>query len=244
MRYKTEILTGLSCAGVLVTALEVRKAAKNEDAKLHLEIIYKDNQPVVKCTDLTKVEKAKKLGLLYLPSFLYGSATMGCILGLQMANKKEKQDIFNAYALAAGTLTQYRSVVKELIGKEDEASIRASVDEISGDYRVPEDKVLYYDSFCRVPFVATETDLVRAINEINRIYTSSGYVGVDDLYKSLKLPVPKIAYNFGWSMEIMNELGSNWVDILTVKKKAYDKSKKSINYYILVYPTEPMYNYI
>lgn len=243
MRYKTEILTGLSCAGVLVTALEVRKAAPKE-REVDLEVLCTDGKTIIRHKGLTRVEKAKKLGLLYLPSFLYGSATMGCILGLQMANKKEKQDIFKAYALAAGTLTQYRSVVKELIGKEDEASIRASVDEISGDYRVPGDKVLFYDSFCRVPFVATETDLVRAINEINRIYTSSGYVGVDDFYKSLKLPVPKLAYNFGWSMEIMNELGSNWVDILTVKKKAYDKSKKSINYYILVYPTEPMYNYM
>lgn len=242
-KYLSNIFTGAACAGIFITFYEVRNAAKKE-VEINEEIIINDNDKRIR---KRKTLSKKDIRKLYRLPMCTCVVTIFLVLAAQSTNDKQKNKIYSNYALLAGTFLEYRDNISEIIGKEDEADIRSSVTIRGGEYKIPEGKDLYFETVFKIPFVANKDDILRAFNEINRIYAVKGYVGMKDYYKSLKLPVPRIAYDFGWCNTIQSEHGQpNWIDILTVEKFLpvdEDEPGSFIKYFALTPTVEPVFNY-
>lgn len=234
-KYRNDILAGLASAGLVLTAYEAAIAREKLVCKKLIKKFKKESDE-----DLTVVDKTEQLGLLYLPTFVTGALTLKCIFKLRDA-AVDVDALSRAYGITAGALLAYRKDISNLIGIDKEAEIGTGSIEFEGNFRIPAKETLYYEPFCKVAFTVTPADLIKAVCEVNRIFTTTGHAYVSDFYKALRQPIPKLAYEFGWDISIAEEFGCNWIDVIQVKRSAKSKSGKNVDYYVLSYSIEPLF---
>ena len=118
------ILTCLGALGVVGTTLSAIKATpkaielldNEEDMKIERDGQY-----------LTNFEKALVVAPVYFPTILFGTATITCIFGANMLNKKQQAVLTSAYAYLNSSFNEYKDKVKAIYGEDEEKRVREEI---------------------------------------------------------------------------------------------------------------------
>ena len=134
------ILTCVGAVGVVGTAVTAVKATPKA-----LDILAEATEE--KGEELTKVEKFKVAGPVYIHSVLIGTATIACIFGANILNKRQQGALMSAYALLDNSYKQYKGKVKELYGEEVDTHIKKEI--VKDKYKeldisLDDEKILFY----------------------------------------------------------------------------------------------------
>ena len=190
--------------------------------------------------ELTVMEKVVVAGPSYIPAVVTGAATLACIFGANVLNKRQQASLASAYAMIDASYKEYRKKVNELYGEEADAYVR---EEISKDKYKENDilkgdgKLLFYDEFSGRFFRSTLEKVQQAENLVNRDLVLQYYCTINDFYGYLGIPHVDGGHEIGWS-ETMNEQAywQTWVDFSNLKMVTDD----GVEYYIVRMYQEPM----
>lgn len=196
------ILTCLGAVGVVATAV---MAVKETPKALTLL----ENAKEEKGEELTKFEKVKVAGPVYIPSVLTGAATIACIFGSNVISKNQQAAIMSAYALLDNSYKEYKKKTDELYGEEAGKQIRGEIakDKYTGDeVSLDDDKELFYDFYSGRYFESTKQEVLWAQYETNRSMFVNYSVGVNEYYDLLGLePLPEYEM-LGWTCGQIEEM--------------------------------------
>lgn len=205
------VLTCLGGIGVVATSIMAVKATPKA-----LTLI--EEAKTEKGGELSKWEVAKIAAPKYLPSILTGTATLVCIFGANILNKRQQASLVSAYAFLDQSYKKYRRKVVELYGEEAHNEIVKSIaieeakevgitaasvctntcltsDEACGD------PVLFYDEWGHRYFESTIEQVIAAQYHINRNFVLRGYVTLNEFYDFLGLDPTDKGDVVGWTVE-------------------------------------------
>lgn len=225
------ILTSIGGVGVVSTAVMAAKATPK--AMLILE--EAENE---KGEELTRLEKVKVAGPIYIPTVLMGAATIVCIFGANSLNQRNQAALTSAYAMVSNSYQEYKKKVEDIYGKEGELDV---VKSIAGD-KYDEDEVegegeLFYDEFSGRFFHSTVEAVQRAEYQINRDLVMQDWATINNLYDYLHIPPVDGGDVIGWSTPMNSEMyWQPWIDFSHLKVVDDD----GLEYYILRMYQEPM----
>lgn len=234
------ILTILGAVGVVGTAVMTAKATPKA-----MELIELAEEE--KGEELTKREKVAIVGPSYIPAVVVGAATMGCIFGANILNKRSQAALMSAYVLLDATYKEYKNKVKELYGESGDKLIRAAVakdhynDEDKEEYNdeYDDDKTLFYDEYSKRYYRVTKETQLRAEYEINKMLSQSGGASLNDYYDLLEIDRQDYGEFVGWSAAQMYEMyWDGWLYFHHTKVEMDD----GIECYIIDF-TEPFVDY-
>lgn len=212
--YKTGsiVMTILSVVGVVATAVLTAREAPEAEKKLEKIRTNKDQ-------DLTFVETVKTVAPVYAPAIATGVATVSCIIGTKVLDKKSQASLLGAYTLLKKTYEQYKGKVVELYGRDGHRDILRKIEEsdehknlkvedaLRGgelDSLNPEDsseeKILFYDKYSRRYFRSTISNVVRAEYYTNRDLALDCIVTVNKFYEYLGIDTIPDGDQYAWSM--------------------------------------------
>lgn len=201
-RNASTILTCIGAVGVVTTAV---MAAKETPKALTLLKHAKEE----KGEDLTKWEKVKIAGPVYIPSVITGAATIACIFGSNVISKHQQATLMSAYALLDKSYKEYKKKTDELYGEEAGEHIREEIakDKYTGDDAlVDDDKELFFDFYSGRYFESTKEAVTWAEYETNRALVVNGAVCLNEYYDFLGLdPIPEYEM-LGWSCGQIEEM--------------------------------------
>lgn len=201
-KHASTILTCLGGAGVVATSIMAVKATPK--ALLLIEEAEKE-----KGEDLTKLEVVKTAGPVYIPSIITGTATLACIFGANILNKRNQAALMSSYALLNDSYKRYREKTIELYGKDSDSNIKT---EIAKDkYKenkvsVGEGKQLFYDRFSERYFEATMNDVIKAEYKTAAAMIVNSGTSVNTFYNALNLPNNKMYDEYGWAWSTNEEM--------------------------------------
>lgn len=208
-RNSATILTVVGVAGVVATSVMAVKATPKalrmiEDAKEE------------KGEELTRTETFVVAAPSYIPAVVTGVATIGCIIGANILNKRQQASLISAYALMDQSFKDYKKKVDELYGGDAGAQVRgAIVKDKYGEreFDLEDGKKLYYDMYSERYFEATPFMVQRAEYEVNRLNVMNGYACLNDWYINLDLEPLEQGWDFGWTPAINSERSwQEWID--------------------------------
>ena len=203
------ILTYLGATGVVATTI---MAVKETPKALSLLEDAKEK----KGEKLSKWEIVKTAGPVYFPSVLTGIATITCIVGSNVINKKQQATLISAYALLDNSYREYKKKTDELYGEEAGRNIRSEIakDKYTGDDEVlDDDKELFYDFYSGRYFESTEEHVRWAEYETNRALVVNGAVTINEFYDFLGLSPIDEYEPLGWSCGQMQEMyWHSWIE--------------------------------
>lgn len=218
-RNASTVLTCLGGVGLVTTAIFAAKASPKA-----MKLIEEAKQE--KGEELTKWEKVKAGAKPYIPTVVIGAATISCIFGANVLNKKQQAALVSAYALLEQSYKKYRNKVVELYGEETHKEIvnAIAVEEakevymhasnlgvdctqfLEEDYSDP---VLFYDEYGKRYFEAPIEQVILAQYHLNRNYTMRGFALLNEFYEFLGLEQTDYGGEVGW---VIDDIGSFWID--------------------------------
>ena len=211
-RNSSTILTVIGAFGVVATSVMAVKATPKvldllEDAKEE------------KGEELTKLEKFKIAAPKYIPTVITGAATIACIFGSNIINKRQQASLMSAYALVDQAYKDYKKKVDELYGEEAGEKVREEIakDKYAGDGTLEDDnKELFYDFYSGRFFEATREDVIWAEYELNRALSTNGSVCVNEFYGFIGAPELKPLPEYeqvGWTYRQIEEMyWHSWIE--------------------------------
>lgn len=245
-RNSPKLLTILAAMGTVSTAFATARATPKA-------LLLIQEAEAQKGEDLTALEKVKVATVPYIPAVLLGSATIVCIFGAQMLNRKTQSSMASAYALLDQGFKDYRRKLKELYGDEADKKviealaveksqtvyINASYLTVPCDLALEENSskpVLWYDEYSKRFFTASLEQVLMAEYHLNRNYILRGEAVINELYEFLGLEPTDWGVEAGWAP--MDE-GMFWIEFNHIPAKLDDGSV----FYIIEMPFEPILNY-
>lgn len=208
------ILTCMGALGVVGTTLSAIKATLKAIDVLEDEEeikIERDNQ------SLTTFEKALVVTPVYFPTILLGTATITCIFGANILNKKKQATLVSAYAYLNSSFNEYKDKVKAIYGEDGEKRVR---DELAKDKYIQQsmsesDKdILFFDEYSGRYFESTLFNLQNAVYKLNRTFALEGYTNLNEFYRYVDLPETEYGEVLGWSGVKCWEVFNNaWIEI-------------------------------
>lgn len=214
-RHSPTVLTCIAAAGVVVTAVMTAKATPKAIALLEKA---KDE----KGENLTKPEAVKAAAPVYIPAALVGIATITCISGANILNKRSQASLISAYSLLDRSYKKYRKAANTVYGEDADAKIKTQMAKetyISADgYNLyyPEldtgEKSLFYDDFSERYFVSTMASVLNAEYHLNRNLTLRGDASVNEFYEFLGIDTIDFGKDIGWSIDELMSDGIMWLD--------------------------------
>lgn len=206
-RNASTILTCAGGVGVIATSVLAVKATPKA-------MLLLNNAKEEKGEELTKMEIVKVAGPAYIPAAVTGIATITCIFGANILNKRQQASLASAYALLDNSYKEYKKKVTELYGEEANARIK---EEIAKDKyeetTVSEGKQLFYDEFSGRYFEATLADVLRAEYDLNRRLSEYSGVYLNEFYEMLDIPRVDFGDYLGWSAsEVYDMCWHSWID--------------------------------
>ena len=203
------ILTWIGGIGVVATAITAVKATPKALAAL-------DEAKSEKGEELTKFEVAKTVAPIYVPTITMSAATIACIFGANVLNKRKQASLISAYALLEHSYKGYRNKVVELYGKEGDAKVKEEIakdDYKETDIQVEEGKELFYDAFSRRYFESTIEKVQSAQYQINRDLIMRDYATLNEYYEYLGIPTIDGGDALGWSTSMnFDAYWQVWID--------------------------------
>lgn len=245
-RNSPKLLAILAAMGTVSTAFATARATPKA-------LLLIQEAEAQKGEDLTALEKVKVAAVPYIPAVLLGSATIVCIFGAQMLNRKTQSSMASAYALLDQGFKDYRRKLKELYGDEADKKviealsleksqtvyINASYLDGPCDLDLEENSskpVLWYDEYSKRFFTASLEQVLMAEYHLNRNYILRGEAVINELYELLGLEPTDWGAETGWAP--MDE-GMFWIEFNHIPAKLDDGSV----FYIIEMPFEPILNY-
>lgn len=208
------ILTCMGALGVVGTTLSAIKATLKAIDVLEDEEeikIERDNQ------SLTTFEKALVVTPVYFPTILLGTATITCIFGANILNKKKQATLVSAYAYLNSSFNEYKDKVKAIYGEDGEKRVR---EEIAKDkyiqQSIPEsDKdILFFDEYSGRYFETSLFNLQNAVYKLNRTFALEGYANLNEFYRYIDLPETEYGEVLGWSgLKCWEVFNNAWIEI-------------------------------
>ena len=203
------ILTCVGAVGVVATTISAVKATPKAMTLL-------ENAKREKGEKLTKLEKAKTVAPVYIPTLVIGTTTVACIFGANVLNKRQQAAITSAYALLDSSYKEYKNKVIDLYGKEGEEEVREEIAKDNykeTDIEVSDDCELFYDEFSKRYFESTLFKVQQAQYKLNRDLALRDYAYLNEYYDYLGLPEHDAGWNLGWSTGACIEAyWQNWID--------------------------------
>ena len=210
-RNSSTILTCIGAVGVVATSIMAVKATPKA-----LTLLEKAKEE--KGEELTKLEKVKVAGPAYIPSVVTGTATLACIFGAQVLNKRQQAALTSAYALLNQSYKEYKNKVDDLYGKEAGENVRAEIakdkyEELEAPPTIQDDTQLFFDFYSGRYIETTPDRIQRAEYELNRLITVNGGASVNEFYELIGLE-PMTEYEYiGWaSTQIQEMYWKSWVE--------------------------------
>lgn len=238
------LLTCVGAVGVLATAALAVKATpkaielvKADSRKNH------DGDPHA----ATRMEVIKSCWKCYVPATITGAATIVCIFGANILNKRQQASIASAYALVSRSYNDYKRKLKELYGEEAHKKIIESlavekaenmhitscglVSTSSLEFEdAHEEQRLFYDSFSERYFQATISQVLQAEYHVNRNFAlMGGFVPLNMFYEFLGIEVPQDFAGLGWWVN--DEM--YWIDFNHTKAMVDDGLNGEVECYII-----------
>lgn len=214
-------LTVLSAVGVISTTVLAVKAAPK--AAILLEKKEREKRG-----KLSKLETVCTVVPVYIPTVLTCTTTIVCIFGINALNKRQQASIASAYALLNQSYKKYRDAAKVVYGEDANDKIVAEIAKkvyVSGQTfvvdtnlydpskGVPEEEILFYDSFGERYFTSTLAAVINAEYHVNRNLALRGYVYLKELYDFLGLTHTDGDDIIGWNMDdSLANFDSVWID--------------------------------
>ena len=235
-RNSSTILTIVGGVGVVVTSVMAVKATPKA-----LELLKEAEEE--KGDELTNLEKVKVAGPVYIPAVVSGVATLSCIFGANVLNKRRQASLMSAYALLDSSYKEYKKKVIDLYGEEAHEHVR---EEIAVDHfekekvETEDDTILFYDEFSERYFNSTMEKVIKAEYELNKKITQWGGASLNEFYANLGIPTVDYGEQLGWSSGLLMEsIWSSWLDF-DHKKVLIDDD---LECYIISMSWEPMCDY-
>ena len=246
-RNASTILTCVGGVGVVVTAVLAAKATPKATKRL-------ERAEEKKGEVLSKTEKIKIAGPVYIPTVLVGAGTIACIFGANVLNKRTQASLISAYALIDNSYKEYKNKLKELYGEEaHEKIVDAIAIEKADDVYIHSeclcngcdlttdescgDEILFYDEFTGRYFESTIERVITAEYHLNRNFTLRGYAVLNEFFEFLGLSTTDYGSVVGWAV---NDEELYWIDFNHRKVTMDD----GLECYIIETPWEPTAEYI
>lgn len=194
-RNSATILTGVGSVGVVAT---VATAIQSTPKALSLINEAKET----KGEELTKWETVKVAAPVYIPTFVLGTATIACIIGANVLNKRQQASMASAYALLETSYKEYKKKVNELYGEDANDKIETEIAKDKYEetaIEVEDNKQLFYDEFSRTYFESTIEAVQQAEYYLNRDIMMRGWVELSEFYEALDIDTPYNDAGYGWS---------------------------------------------
>lgn len=209
-RNSATILTCVGAVGVVATSVTAVKATPKA-------IMLLEKAKEEKGEELTKIEKVKIAGPVYIPSVVLGVSTLACIFGANVLNQRGQASLMSAYALVDNAYKKHKTKVGELFGEEANDAVRAGIAKDNYEenpYELSDDNYrLFYDAYSNRYFEADPTTVQRAEYEVNRTLMMDDGVYLNDWYEILDLEPLEHGNNWGWSTSAnMDAYWQTWID--------------------------------
>lgn len=209
-RNSSTILTCVGAAGAIATTVTAVKATPKALALL-------DDAKKEKGEDLTKLEKVKIAGPVYIPSVVLGVSTLACIFGANVLSHRGQASLMSAYALVDNGYKDFKKKVNELYGEDAGSKVRAAIAKDKYEEKpvppIEDGKRLYYDYYSEQYFEATPYEVKRAEYEVNRTLMMDDGVYLNEWYSQLGLEPLDHGWDFGWNTcANMDAYWQTWVD--------------------------------
>lgn len=207
-RNSPTILTSISVAGLVTTAVLTGKGAIKASKILHEKRIEPDwrdfpNGPK---------EVIKLTWKCYIPAVAVGSTTIACIIGANSINLRRNAALASVYSLTETAFKEYQAKVVETIGEKKAQAIK---DEIAQDKlnENPLSKnqiiftgkgdVLCYEDWSGRYFYSDMETLRKLQNDINKRLISEMWISLNDAYCEMGLAPIKGGNDVGWDVDNM-----------------------------------------
>ena len=233
-RNGSTILTVVGGVGVVTTTVLGIKATPKA-----LSILDKTKQE--KGKDLTKLETIQVAAPVYIPTMVSGVATLACIFGANILNKRQQAALMSAYALLDNSYKEYKAKVGELYGEDANERIN---EELAKDkyeeVKTELDELIFYDEYSKRYFKSTLTKVSLAEYNLNRNIHMRGWAELNEFYEDLGIDDFDKYQALGWSEGGNYEMyWQAWVDFTHTKKTMDDGTE----YYVLTMFEEPYVGY-
>ena len=227
------IFTGLTIAGVVVTAaLSARAGWKAKEKLDHIEKV-RDDKP-------TKFQYARVGVTCAIPPAIAMGTTIALAITNHRINQETQQNLIAGYILLDKTFREYRQRIRNEFGFEKEKEI---YDICSGKAEPveQEEKPLFYDTYGKRFFNLSWEEIMDAEYQINRSFILRGHVSLNDFYSFLGLDWIVEGEDKGWS-EYIGETtyGYRWIDF----EHRFTTTDDGLECYILDYPFPPHEDYL
>ena len=210
-RHGSTILTVMGGVGVIATTVTAVKATPKA-----ITLLEKAREE--KGEELTKIEKVKTVGSIYIPTIVMGVGTITCIFGANVLNKRTQAALVSAYALVDNSYKEYKQKLKELYGEEAHEEIVNAIavekarevgitagslctNTCLTDSEACGEPVLFYDEWSGRYFESTIEQVITAEYHLNRNFTLRGYSFLNEFYLFLGLEPTDYGGTVGWTVE-------------------------------------------
>lgn len=208
-RNGSTILTVMGGAGLIATVVLTAKATPKAMTRV-------ENARKEKGEELTKAETMLAAAPAYIPPFITGVATLGCIFGINMLSKRQQASLISAYALLDNSYKEYKKKVGELYGEDADNNVKSEIakDKYNESDIEPEDGMkLFYDEFSGRYFESTIEKVQDAEYNINRDLSMRDYATLNEFYEYLGLIPIDGGDDLGWSTGMNHDhYWQAWID--------------------------------
>lgn len=237
-RHSAAILTIVGSIGVIATAVTAAKATPRAIQLLN-------EAEVEKREELTRMEIIRTVAPVYIPSFLIGCATIGCIFSIHILDYRRQSTLTSAYMLLDQSFKDYKAKVKELYGDDADKQIQAGLlrDHLKETVDISlssDEQRLFYEEYYGQIFERTMLEVQDAEYQLNRKFVLDGEANLNDFFEFLGLPKSKAGEALGWSLEAGCAFyGYSWIDFEHELVTLDD----GMECYIINMPKEPTIGY-
>lgn len=215
-RHSPVILSGIGAVGVITTATMAVKATPKALEIINEASIDKTHQ-TGENTELTKAEVVKVAWKCYIPAVVTGTATIACIFGANVLNRRQQAALTSAYIFLNRTYKDYKAKVTELYGEGADRNVRSEIvkDKCKQvDIRdCVGETLLFYEEHYGKFFQRTMLEVQDAEYQLNRKLAKEGEASLNDFFELLGLDESEIGDALGWSQEtICDFYNPSWID--------------------------------
>ncbi len=210
------ILTCLGAVGVVATAVLAVKATPKA---LKCIEAATDEKMAENSEKLTRMETIGACWTCYAPAAITGIATIGCIFGANVLNRRQQAALTSAYALLNRTYQDYKHSVKNVFGEEGHQRVLQdmAIQKVSDDHVIyapglvtsvcsdfedaVEERRVFYDRVSERYFESTISKVLEAEMHLNRNLAQFGENSLNKFYELLGIdPIPE-GDTIGWYID-------------------------------------------
>lgn len=205
------ILAIVGSIGVVSTAIFAVKATPKA-----LQLIEQRKQNENK-DELSVSEIIETTWTCYIPSIITCAATISCIMGSYILNKRRQAILLNSYILLEQQYKEYKNSVKELYGEDADKKVK--IHKAQRKYNEEEhasNKQLFFLEPYGEYFESTMEDVLKAEYELNRKFATEREASLKDLLDFLGISE---VYDYesdgykGWCQEIICDfINPAWIE--------------------------------